>query len=329
MDEDTELQEFTLSDLDVMTVGLVERGAVSLDDTGGGKNFFLLKSEANSMADDLKIEMVEKDDSDSSLFAKFEAWLKEVIAKAKAKKMDTKAVAQAAQVLQGGGYDVQPSDLAEMLADYAEEEMEEDEVEMEDKKAMTKTNDENVEKAAVETSQPVAEIVTTAALEAVQKAHLDAIEKAHQAKIEALEKAMAEKYETQLTALSERVEKAEQERLAAIEKRERREYLEKAMTYRALPGTSYTDLGDMLYTLAKSVEQTEFEKWAALLKAVDAQLGAAGIFAEMGTARTPEQATLEDKIAKANQELKDPAAALLALSETEQYELLKSMRGGK
>lgn len=301
---------FQLEDIDVDTLGIVTRGA-------NDQTFFLLKSEAKQMTDELVIEQVEstQPDSDSSFINKVETWFKGVIAKAK--KTDSKAVAQAAQVLQQGGYDVETADLAEMLAGMMEEEMEEDEVEMEDKKPMKKDDE-------VIKNEPTTSDNSMAALEAIQKAHLDAIQKAHEAQMEAVIKSMAEKYETQLTTLAERVEKAETERTQAEDKRQEREYIEKAQNFRALP-LSYVEVGQMLYTLAKSVETAEFEKWYSLLKSVDHQLGAAGIFAEMGTSRTPEQVAIEDKVIKAT----DPVAAMLNLSEAEQIELLDAMRGGK
>jgi ABC-type transporter MlaC component len=80
-----------------------------------------------------------------------------------------------------------------------------------------------------------------------------------------------------------------------------------------------------MYNVAKSVPAEEYEKVEALLKAADAQLGAAGIFGEMGTSRTPEQVELEDKVEKAATE-KSYKEALLELDGTDQQRLLKEMQ---
>lgn len=174
-----------------------------------------------------------------------------------------------------------------------------------------------------------ADTVNLDALQAVQMAHLAQLEKVHNAQIEAVEKRLEEKYQAQLENLAQRVEKAEQLEKAATDARVKREFVEKAIAYRAIPMKADT-LGDLLYKANKALDPADYDQLEALLKAADNHLAMASIFSEIGKAQTPEEVALEAKIEKAAAELNgDVGAALLSLSEAEQLELAAQMRGGK
>lgn len=178
-------------------------------------------------------------------------------------------------------------------------------------------NRDKTEKGAdVSKSQPQPDY---SALEAIQKAHLKAIEETHKAQIETLEKSMTEKYESKLASLMERVEKAEQEKDQA-------KFIEKAhQTYRALP-LGAREVGGLLYKLNKGLDEATYGEVESLLKALDQQAFTAGLFGEIGTSRSPEEEALEDKVAKAAAEGKNPAEALLNLSPEDQRKLLAEER---
>lgn len=278
------------------------------------------------MPDKLEIEVVEEtpDSPDSSpkFWDKIKKFVSDEITKAKAKKMDAGKVAMAAKIL-----GMTPAALADALGG----EMDEEEMEMGEKDVKKTGQDETPEgeEALTKSTDQPTTPDAVAALEAIQKAHLDAIEKAHQAQMEQLTKALEDKYQAQIAGLTERVEKAETERGQAKEEAERREFIEKALTYRTLP-VKHGELGDLLHKMSKALDTDTYAKVEGILKSADAQLGAAGIFGEFGTARTPEEVTLEEGIEKAAQEQKvDYADALLGLPEEKQRQLLKSMQGGK
>lgn len=183
-------------------------------------------------------------------------------------------------------------------------------------KAKEETGNRDKTEADVSKSQPQPDY---SALEAIQKAHLKAIEEAHQAQITTLQKAMEEKYEGKITSLLERVEKAEQEKDQA-------RFIEKAhQTYRALP-LGASQVGNLLYKLNKGLDEATYGEVESLLKALDQQAFTAGLFGEIGTSRSPEEEALEDKVAKAAAEGKNPAEALLNLSPEEQRKLLAEER---
>lgn len=301
MDTEENETKYILEDIQPDTVGLVPFGA-------NGETFFLLKSQEEKM-EDYTIEEVPAADSPSdtpTFWQKVKAYVNGEIAKATMTK--EQKIAEAAKTL-----GISAKRLAAMMG-------EDEEMEMEGKAE---------KEADVSKSQPQPDY---GALEAIQKAHLEAIEKAHQAQIEALQKSMEEKYESQITGLNSRVEKAEQEREAAKEEAEVRAFIEKAgLTFRALP-LSANKVGAMLHKLSKGVDEATYAEVESLLKSVDAQVFTAGLFGEIGTSRTPEEEALEDKVAKAAAEGKDPGAALLSLSVEEQRKLLAEERarvGGK
>lgn len=190
------------------------------------------------------------------------------------------------------------------------------------------------EKAAKEQETPV-EVATQKedapvldALKATQEAHLAAMEKAHKEQIELMKQQMENQYKSQIESLADRVEKAEARTQAADEARAKQVMLEKASEFRAFP-TTYAELGDKLYKLSTVLEPEDFQWWEATLKAADQQLWTAGVFAEMGTSRSPEIITLEDKVVKAQKEEgKSAAEALTSLSVSEQRQLLAEIRGG-
>jgi len=130
----------------------------------------------------------------------------------------------------------------------------------------------------------------------------------------------------EISDLKARVEKAEARAAAETEKAERQSYLEKATKYMALP-VAATELADHLYKLAKA--SPDEAKWVeSLLNAADNALVTAGIFKEFGTSTTPETATgLEKAQAMVTKgEAKDIAEALLKLTPAEQATLLNQSR---
>jgi hypothetical protein len=165
---------------------------------------------------------------------------------------------------------------------------------------LTKGDEETDTEPEEPTPEPVTETQPSVdkTAETILKAQLDAIQEQHKTNLDAIQKAVEEKYEAKMEALQKQVDSAQAYADEQTEKAERREYLEKAMGMRTLP-LATSDLGNLMYNVAKSVPAEEYEKVEALLKAADAQLGAAGIFGEMGTSRTPEQVELEDKVEKA------------------------------
>ena len=149
------------------------------------------------------------------------------------------------------------------------------------------------------------------------------LEKAYEARMEELKKANED--------LAAKV--AEAEKKAALEKeaREKREFIEKAASFMALPAR-YDELGTRLYELSKTAAPEVYEWFFALLKAADAQLGAAGIFNEMGTSAAVEQLEVVDKVKKAVESGKNPKEVLLSLSKEEQVDILSGIpyaKGGR
>ena len=149
------------------------------------------------------------------------------------------------------------------------------------------------------------------------------LQKAYEASLEEIKKANEELKKSN-EGMQAKLEKAEADAKLEKEEREKREYIEKAAEFRALP-VQYNELGAELHSMAKAMPKEEYEWVFALLKAVDNQLGAAGIFNEMGTTSTPEELEAVDKINKAVAEGKDPKEALLSLSKAEQEEVLSRM----
>ena len=154
------------------------------------------------------------------------------------------------------------------------------------------------------------------AIEAAQEAKLDAL--LEKAKTE-LEKA----YQVEVTALKTQVADLSKEATDQRDRREEREFLEKAMTFRCFP-VAYTELGGMLRQLNKAVDKDAYEKWESVLKAADAQLFTAGLFNEMGTARTADEVVLEERVEKiAKEKNVSYKEALEALTPAEQTQMLR------
>ena len=154
-----------------------------------------------------------------------------------------------------------------------------------------------------------------------------AIEAAYEAKTEAIVKSvkteLEKAYEAKVTALETQVADLSKEATDQRDKREEREFLEKAMTFRCFP-VSYTELGGMLRQLHKSVDKEAYEKWEATLKAADAQLFTAGLFNEMGPARTADEVVLEERVEKiAKEKNVSYKEALEALTPAEQTQMLR------
>jgi len=314
-----------LSEIETSSIGLVQRGA-------NNSTFFLLKSqEAIPMDDELEIEEVEETPSldttdpppetspppeavpvDDGFFEKmrgqFEKW---GIIKARASK---DAIAAAAKML-----GVNPKQMAKLYGQMMEgEEEPEEEMEMGKKPAsQAKPGKQSTRKAAPpqEETQMTKDDLQKA-IEAAQEAKMDAL--LEKAKTE-LEKAYEAKVKTLETQVSDLSKEATDQR----DKREKREFLEKAMTFRCFP-VSYTELGGMLQQLHKSVDKEAYEKWEATLKAADAQLFTAGLFNEMGTARTADEVVLEERVEKiAKEKNVSYKEALEALTPAEQTQMLR------
>jgi len=169
---------------------------------------------------------------------------------------------------------------------------------------------------------------------ATDDTHLEKLLKAQTDRFEALLKqqkiefdGQVTKLETELAKANERAEKAEQYADTQTEQAERQAHVQKALAYKALP-VGEANLGDLLYRLNKGLDEETFKEVEALLQAADKQAWTAGIFKEMGTARSPEQVTLESKVEKM---VKDEgisyADALLKLSPEEQMQLMEGDNG--
>lgn len=273
---------YRISDLDIDSVGLVPKGAVSIGDEHDGKNFFLFKAlgkEEDDMPDneEVRIEEVPEQDTEPT----------------------------------DEGENIEGPNWLEKAKAYADglfaKRQEEDEPEEDEEEV------------------PAVETPANDAIGAVVKVQLDRLQEQYDRQVEQMEKVMAEKYEAQLTDLQGRVEKAEQDAQTQLEKRQQREWLEKATNFRVFP-VSRAELGEKLFALAKALPD-DINWWVEALKAADQQMFAAGLFNEMGTSRIPEEVALEEKVEKAQEE-GDPAKALLDLSREEQEQLLRQSRGG-
>ena len=332
MDEEQEESpeaKFRLSDIEVDTVGLVRMGA----NLAGP--FILLKSqEATPMEDELEIEEVEEtpsleDDTpppetspppeaipvDDGFFEKmrsqFEKW---GIIKARASK---DAISAAAKML-----GVNPKQMAKLYGQMMDGEDEpEDEMEMGKKPpSQPKPGKQSTRKVAdplvVKSEETMTQADLQKAIEAAQEAKLDTL--LEKAKTE-LEKA----YQAEVTTLKTQVADLSKEATDQRDKREEREFLEKAMTFRCFPVT-YTELGGMLRQLHKSIDGDAYAKWESVLKAADAQLFTAGLFNEMGTARTADEVVLEERVEKiAKEKNVSYKEALEALTPAEQTQMLR------
>lgn len=318
-----EKDETELSQLEVVTVGLVKSPAV--DVYGDGSNIFLVKADdkrETPMSDDIVIEEVPSSTvNDPTFWNKVEAFVSRTFQVEKAKgeevsKPDKAAVQQAVRILRAGGYDVSADDLMALVEDEGEED---EEMEMGNKKPMKKADETTTE--GVETVEEKTEQVQETTGEA-QNAPVDA------AVMKAYEDRLAE-IEKQAKADREALVKAQDALAKAEDDRVRREWLEKAgeMTF-ALP-VAKNDLAEHLHAIAKAAP-AEAEWLVTVFKAADHSLMEAGLFNELGTSQSPEQKTIVEKANQIAKEKNIPyEEALLSLPIDDQEALLKEMRGGK
>lgn len=159
----------------------------------------------------------------------------------------------------------------------------------------------------------------------VIKAFLDKQEELHKTQLEAVSKSLEEKYQKVIEGLTEQVDNLSKKSQASEEEVERREMIAKASMYRMFPVPA-TELANMMLRLKKS-DPDGFDKWEALIKAADNQLGASALFGEIGSSRTPEEVELLDAAMKKSQDegisLKD---AMLSMPAYKQQELLEKSR---
>ncbi len=337
--EQEQTQEAThrLEEIQVDSIGLVARGA-------NNSTFLLIKSqqEATPMqVEELEIEEVEETPSleedttppsetsppleavpvDDGFFEKmrgqFEKW---GIIKARASK---DAISAAAKML-----GVNPKQMAKLYGQMMDGGEDEEEMEMGKKPSsqpkpgkQTTRKDASLPEAIV--TPPESE-ETNMTKDDLQKAITDGV---------AMVKADLEKaYQAKVTTLETQVADLSKEATDQRDRREEREFLEKAMTFRCFP-IEYTELGKMLRQLNKSMDKDAYEKWESVLKAADAQLFTAGLFNEMGTARTADEVVLEERVEKiAKEKNVSYKEALEALTPTEQLQMLResqSRAGGK
>ena len=281
--EESQAEMFQLSDVDVLSVGLVQAGAV-------GEDFFLTKSDGgDNMADELEVI----DTNDEKFWNKVGKFIDEKLGK------QEEAV------------------TVEKETPVAES------VETEAELSVTDKGDENmaevVEKQDVEQE---AETEITAEVPEVTE-HTETNLAAQLADIQ---KSLEAKYEDKIKGLEDKVVTLEKKNADTEEAVERRELVQKARDFMALPG-KYPELGERFYTLKKSVEQEDFDWWMALLKAADEQLAMAGIFNERGTTLTPANIEVEEKLLKQAEEEKIPLdEAMLKLSVEDQKSMLKVSR---
>lgn len=284
---------------ELLTPELYELSEMMVDTVGivgkGANNqmFFLLKSEDTPME-----ELTEPGPAtDETFWAKVRGIAQEVV-KAAMPKMTRRHTAE------------MPDDMEEEMDDEPVDEPADENAELDrvpdgkkGKRIMSKEQGDDVSKAVTD--------------------QLEAIQKANEARIEAIEK----QYQAKLAEMTQQVETSKQEIAKAVEQRERMEWLEKARGFVTLP-VSPTEVAERLHAIAKSAPE-QIEWLEGLLRAADHELTQAGLFAEIGTTRVPDEATPEGKVEKSVKGGKNPVDALLSLSIQEQEALLKEMRGGK
>ena len=315
---------FDLSDIEISTVGLVRRGAVSASEDDPGRNFLLIKAEEATMPEELNIEGVVDDNQAAPVLPEtppegwaqaIKGWMKEILpsreADAEVEKEDPKALAQAVKTLKQGGYEVSVPKLAQMLGDTEEEEEEE---EPQAKRKKTRKDDGPV----VNTTEIV-------------KAEVQLLKDEYVGVIDELRKS-ADTLKQENATLREDLDGLRQDRDVEKTALRRQQAIRKAEELRMMPVPS-TDLAELLMKAEDGMEKKDFEKLEALLKATDAQLFVSGVYGEIGTSRSPEQVTIEDKVKKAAQGDISYEEALQGLPEAEKLQLVRSWdeqsRGGK
>lgn len=332
MAEETQEPTYELSDLEVVTLGLVSRAAVGI--YGDGENVFLVKdNKEEQVPDELTIEDVtESSEVEQGLFKRFMAFLKSD--KAEVSKPDPKAIAQAARILSDGGYEVTAAELAGMFDGSDDEDDDEMEMGMGDKPnkkkpgggKRTSTRKEADEITEEGGTNPVTE-PTTVTKSTVDE-QVQAIEKAFEERLKATVETIEKKYEDKLAELSKQVEDGKTEVEKAVEAREKREWLEKSNDFLALAVVPQ-EAADHLHAIAKAAPD-HIEWLMAVLKAADHSLTEAGLFGEIGTSREAEETTPLVKAQKITQEKNIPLAeAMLQLSPAEQAELARGILGSR
>jgi len=280
MEKEEKLEQFQLSEVDVLSVGLVQAGAI-------GEDWFLTKSDGGgSMADEKKdVEVI--DTNDEKFWAKVQKFITDAVAKIQAE-----------------------SDTVEKEEPVAESEDVKAELSVEEDKG-DETVTKEVEKVEAETEVKVE----------VPEETLDIA-----AQLAEIQKSLESKYEGTIKGLQEKVVGLEKKNADTEETAERKEFVEKARDFRALPG-KYPEMGAKFYNLSKSSEKDDFDWLMALLKAADEQLAMAGIFNERGTTLAPESIKLEDKVLKqAEEDEISIDEAMLKLSREEQENMLRVSR---
>ena len=294
---------FTLSNLEIDSVGLVTRGAVTLgdkdDEAVKGQNFFLFKSdnEGKQLMADEKINIEEvTEDNPGVLDRLITKWFSERI------KAGEEAVAA----------EQSPEPVAETEPEAPKPETVQDEVEeVDEQEEDDPTPTEESEDTMTKSDNTAIQALMDAQFEKLEKMNakqreldIAAIEKSHQEKIA--------KLEATVTILAGNAEQA-------TEAKVRNEMIQKAESIRSL-GMPTTDMANILYDAKQALPAEQFEALDALLKSADNKIVAAGVWDEIGTSRSPEVVKLEDKIAKAAEET-DPETALQNLSPAEKAEL--------
>jgi chromosome segregation and condensation protein ScpB len=329
MADKTQADETTyeLSDLEVVTLGLVERAAVGIYEDGA--NVFLLKHDKESpMPDELDIEQVDEttpeqdlSKSDQNLLQKFLTFLKGEVAKA-----NPVALQQAARILTAGGYPVTAAKLASLLGSDKDEDYE---TEMSGKKADKVAKSDTELETTEGGTEPVSETNETVVSKALED-RLAEIQKANDAWKETVEKALEEKYKGELEALQKQAEEAKTEVAKANEMREEQVWIEKAGSMTFALGADQKDLGKHLHTIARTAPAETVDYIVAVLKAADHALTEGDLFSEFGTTRTAEEVSALEKAQKLAEEKGiSLAEAMLELPLADQAELTKGFKEDK
>ena len=299
-----------LKDIKIESMGLVSVPAVSVKDQDGEEenfNFLILKNrEGKAMSDEVTNKNEEGTETPTFPEQPPQSWLDSITSaiagafsrdEQEAEKADPEMVGQAAAILQEGGYDIDPEMLMEVLAEYDTSEGEEPTPEQE-------TEGMEMSKSGVKIQD-----IVKAEVAALRTTYEGALAESSEL-VKSLNDELAEA-KTQIDELS----KAHTDRKAEL----LREQVQKqAHSYKTLP-VPIEDMTDLLLKTKGAVDEETYTQLSELLKTTDRQMFLAGMFGETGSARTPEQQEIEDKVAKAD----DPKQALLDLPAEEQAELLK------
>ena len=337
---------FDLSEIDVVTVGLVDEGAV-------GEDFYLMKRNGNleeyrdddNMWNEIKtfvknvIKQEEKEDEDETEDEETQEEKPEgdkIITEEEVEESDEeKAVMKAIETL-SPYRDTLPGPARRALFFLNQLKVQalksvggimSDELEVKD------TEMENIEEEVVEKIEVEPEVVVEKTDEKPKPVEIVAEVKPVAVDVDAIAKAVSEQVlksqESQIVELTKRLEATEKRAADAEEQKEKRELVEKARTDFDNMPEKYTVIGEALFSIKKTADEEVYDTLYGILKASNTQLKASGIWNETGTSQSPEELELLDKVEKASAE-KPIAEVILSMSETEQAELLSDMRrGGK